>query len=160
MGKLIIDEDLSNDFFERSIISAYGGGTKKQVDSVTVYSNDSIQEGQEFISADINEKNRKKHVFNICRSFFSRDTLVIEFTFVAKDYFNDMILVKLFETKYNISYIGKTKKKYALIPEYLKFKNPVDKKGQLILGEVSFTFEDEDGKIAYSYDGPFKCIVE
>ena len=156
-NRLIIDGKLSNEFFERSVV-VHNDPTKTYIDSVFVYS-DSTQ-GEELHNAAINEKNQKRHPYNVCRSYFSRDTLFVEFRNAIKDFFSDEFDIKVIKEEYYISFLQPTKNKSVLIPEYLKFKNLINKKGQEILGELAFTLQDKNGIILYSYQGPFKCIVE
>lgn len=154
---LIIDGKLSNEFFERSVVE-YNGTSKTYIDSVLVYS-DSTQ-GEELHNAAINEKNQKRHPYNVCKSYFSNDTLFVEFGNAIKDFFSDEFDIKLIKEEYYISFLQPAKNKLAFIPVYLKFKNLINKKGQEILGELAFTLQNEKGIILYSYQGPFRCIVE
>jgi hypothetical protein len=154
-GILIIDKYLSHHLFEELIIQAGSGYDKMYIDSVLVYS-DSSDNGNILINADISRNDFP--YFDTCKSFYSRDTLMIEFTNISKMFYDEKILIKLYKDKYLAFFIGE--KEYTVVPEYLKFKNPINKKGQEIFGELSFKLEDKDGNLKYALKGPFRCIVK
>ena len=116
----------------------------------------------EFVSnALIIEPNNNKHkAFDTCRSYFSKDTLVVEFRSITP-FFTDKLILKIKNKNY-WSYLVNEGAKIEIIgmPKSLIFKKKIKTKGQEIFGELAADFFSEKLNQTFSYAGPFRCIVE
>ena len=83
-GKLVIDKNLENDFFTNPPIRAQQGSTQIYIDSVLVDSiyNEVYEDIK--INAYIRDLNSMHYTFVFCNSFFSDDTLIVEFKAISK----------------------------------------------------------------------------
>ena len=160
LGKLVIDENLENDFFTNPPILAKEGSTQIYIDSVLVDSNslelyDDIQ-----INAHIRDVNRLHYTFDFCNSFFSGDTLVVEFKAISKILINK-IKLKILGDNFFAYYIeGEEKNEFLATPKYLIFRKKIDKPGQEIFGEMEIEFLHPETKRKSLFKGPFMCMVE
>lgn len=146
-GELTIDKNLANRFFEELNYGVHGPG----INEFNV----------EFISnADLMDLNHKHYSFDTCRSFFLGNTLIIEFRSITF-FLKDKIRLEIRKKYYKGYFIkGSSNKEYVGVPKSLKFKTKINKKGQEILGELAIEFSVPELNLIYSFQGPFKCIVE
>jgi hypothetical protein len=159
-GKLIIDDRLTNYFFENPPILAQEGSYKVYRDSILIDSNYYDTSWNVVINADINEISGKHYSFDSCNSFFLNDTLVVEFKAISK-FLKNKIRIKIIKEKFYASFIsGYDKKEFEAIPLSLKFKKKIEKKGQEIFGELTIEFRDPETNYLYNFKGPFICMVE
>jgi hypothetical protein len=157
-GRIIIDKELEARFFENPPMRAQEGSLRVYTDSILVESNDSINNWDIVINSYIKEINRTFPMFDSCKSFFYRDTLIIEFKDVSK-FILDKIKIKVINDTYTPFYI-KGNDEYIATPISLKFKNKIEKKGQEIIGELEIDFQQPNTNLFQSFKGPFRCIVE
>ena len=134
-GKLIIDKKLEKKFFKKPPIRV--GST---------------------INSYIKDVNRAFPLFDTCRSYFLKDTLIIEFTDITSFYRNRLKL-KIINSKYYPYYI-KENKEYEATPVSLKFRKRIKRKGQEIIGELEIDFQEPNTSFFQSLKGPFRCTVE
>ena len=140
-GKLIIDKKIEKKFFKKPPIRV--GST---------------------INSYIKDVNRAFPLFDTCRSYFSRDTLIIEFTDIMSFYRNspnsrNRLKLKIINSKYYPFYI-KENKVYEATPVSLKFRKRIKRKGQEIIGELEIDFQEPNTNFFQSLKGPFRCTVE
>jgi hypothetical protein len=121
---------------------------------------DSTADIQYTSNAKIIEINSKYRRLDTCRSYFNKDTLVIELKAVG-NFFHDKIVVKIRKKEFwtylvneraGISITGKSK--------LLVVKEKITHKGQEVFGELIVDFPDSKPNLSYVFYGPFRCIVE
>lgn len=159
-GRVIIDEKLAHWFFENPPIVAQEGSYKVYIDSVLVESNDNDTNWNVRVNADIRDLNRKHYSFDFCNSFFSKDTLEVEFKPISK-FLENKIVIKIINDKfYAILIDGEENKQFKARPISLKLRKRVQQKGEKIFGELEVEFSNTQTNYQYSFKGPFMCIVE
>src|SRR5688572_28099942 len=142
-GKVIIDEKLENEFFESPPILAQEGTDTLYIDSVLVYT-DSVKDPEVIINAYIRDSKGNHLSFYTCKSFFSRDTLIVEFMTILNAMYEKLKL-KIISDKYYASIIRDGgNKEYMATPKSLKLREKIDKEGQEIFGELEIEFQDPE----------------
>lgn len=116
--------------------------------------------GYDIVSnADLKEFNKKHLTLDTCRSFFSDDTLVIEFGRIRKRS-SDKIFIMITEER---SWGFLESEEISIVSAELKslaFKYEVNKRGDEIYGELIIDIPDKNGNLKYAFRGPFRCIIE
>lgn len=159
IGKVIIDEKLENEFFKNPPILAQEGTDTLYMDSVLV-SIDNVKDPEVIINAYIRDSKGNHLSFYTCKSFFSKDTLVVEFKTILNATYEKLKL-KIISDKYYVSIIRDGgNKEYMTTPKSLKLREKIDKEGQEIFGELEIEFKDPENNLQYYFEGPFRCIVE
>jgi hypothetical protein len=148
-GKLEIDKNLQHHLF-----SFLPYGTKVYYPEDT-----SIH----FISnADIVDLNNNRvRIFDTCRSYFSTDTLVIEYKEIGS-FRNGKLILKIKKKIYWVYLADEEglKTKETVIPQQLTFKKKIKKKGDEIFGELKVEFYSKMAKHTFFLNGPFRCFIE
>ena len=157
-GKLIVDSKLTNSFFGKAHIAVQGGSSKVYIDSVEIYSNDSMVQKGILINADIKDFNSTHYPFRTCLGVFN-DTLFIEFS--SGDSFNkNKLKINIIKDKYFAYYFdANLNKNYIATPLSLKVREKITKKTEAIYGVIEIDFFDPLTNNKYLFRGPFVCYL-
>lgn len=158
--KLVIKKGLSNKFSEGALYASYGGADKTYINDTLVDSTAESANDEKLYNADIKELRGGHLPFDSCRSFFSGDTLLIEFKEINAFPPSDKIKVKVINADWYVYFVKSNNEENLALPKSLVFKESVKKRGQEILGELAFTLLDSTNKRVYLFRGPFVCKVE
>jgi len=119
------------------------------------------EDDHQYISnAAILEKSNNHKAFDTCHSYFKKDTLIIEFRSLVP-FVKDKLKIKVKSKQWSGNLINDV----ASIdiqgrPKSLIFKDRPKRKGQELFGEISIDFWHDSLARTFSYQGPFRCIIE
>jgi len=121
---------------------------------------DSTADIQYISNANIIEINSKHRRLDTCRSYFNKDTLVIELKGIG-NFFHDKIVVKIRKKEF-WTFIVNERADITIsgISKSLVFKDEITHKGQEIFGELIVAFPNQNPSLSFVFYGPFRCIVE
>jgi hypothetical protein len=159
-GVIVIDKSLTNSFSDGPLPGVSGGPYRVYINGVLVDSS-STDTGVEFLhNAHIRDLNGNHFPFDTCRTFFIGDTLTIEFS-EMNAISPDRIKVNIINKKYSICFVSFNSGKEIIATNHsLVLNKDIDKKGQVILGDIVFSLLDEEKNKQYSFRGSFICTIE
>jgi hypothetical protein len=154
---LIIDPDFHHSYFQNYPYYFVEGEDSLFIDSVLVSTN--ITAGEMIFSALIQDSSNKHYAFDKCRSYFLNDTLVIEFVnSIIKD--GDELKVKVLGSHLFASfYSGEKRTKSEGLTIFLKLKEAIKRKGQVLFGELKVDFSKQPENLNFVFQGPFTCVI-
>ena len=156
-GIVTINSELTHPFFDNQSLLAQEGADTIYVDSSLIYFNDSLDFGERFSNADINDLNHKHFSFDTCNGSFSGDTAVILFKTISNP-LNNQLLLKIIGDQYFAFYQdSQTNTEYDALPDKLELNKKVEGKDAHLKGYLQIKFIDPQTKSEYVFNGPFFC---